>query len=303
MPKSRFGPGHVFLPHGAVLRADEIVRLAGVFASLGVTKIRFTGGEPLLRGDLEDIVAGVARLGVADLALTTNGALLRRWAQRLRDAGLRRVTISLDTLDPEVFARVSDSHVELAHVLDGIAAARDAGLQPIKLNCVVKRGMNDAGVLELAEFARREGLTLRFIEYMDVGSSNGWRRDEVVDGDEIIAAVARLHPLEELDPEPGAVARRFRYAGGGEVGAIMSVTRPFCGDCTRARLSVDGKLFTCLFTAEGTDLATPLRAGADDTTMRELVLTRWRGRDDRYSETRGVAEGASSRVEMSYIGG
>lgn len=303
MPKSHFGPGHSFLPHGDVLSAEEIVRLAGIFTSLGVTKVRFTGGEPLLRRDLDEIVAGIARLGVVDVALTTNGALLRRWAQRLHDAGLRRVTVSLDTVDPDVFARMSDSHVALASVLDGIAAAQDAGLRPIKLNCVVRRGMNDGGVLELAEFARREGLTLRFIEYMDVGNSNGWRREDVVEGAEIIASVARRHHLEELDPEPGAVARRFGYTDGGELGVIMSVSRPFCGDCTRARLSVDGRLFTCLFSADGVDLASPLRAGADDATLRDVVRARWHGRDDRYSEIRGVVDGVRRRVEMSYIGG
>lgn len=304
MPKARFGPGHRFLPRADALDAREIVRLAGVFASLGVTKIRLTGGEPLLRADLVDIVEGIARLGVPDIALTTNGALLRRHAHRLRDAGLHRVTVSLDSLDPDVFSAMSDSRVEVSEVLDGIAAAREAGLEPIKLNCVVQRGVNEDGLLDLVDFARREGLSLRCIEYMDVGSTNGWRMADVVSGDEILERVRHVHPLFEEEPDPSAVARTYRFAdGGGDLGVITSVSRPFCGDCTRARLGVDGKLYTCLFATSGIDLREPLRAGADDDALRRIVAGRWKRRDDRYSELRGLGIAAGERIEMSYIGG
>ena len=264
MPKSRFGPGHRFLPRGEALDAQEIVRLATVFQSVGVTKIRLTGGEPLLRTDLADIVAGIAAIGMQDIALTTNGALLRRWAARLRDAGLHRVTVSLDSLDPAVFAAMSDSRIEVAEVLDGIAAAREAGLAPIKLNCVVQRGMNEDGLLDLVDFARREGLSLRCIEYMDVGATNGWRMADVVSGEEILERVSKVHPLIEDSPIPRRWHERYRFAdGGGELGVITSVSRPFCGDCTRARLGVDGKLYTCLFATTGIDLREPLRSGAE----------------------------------------
>jgi len=304
MPKARFGPGHRFLPRPDTLEVDEIVRLVQVFISLGVVKLRLTGGEPLLRPDLCEIVSRAAALGLPDLALTTNGALLRGWAVRLHDAGLRRVTVSLDTLDPQVFGLMSDSRVDVSVVLDGIAAARDAGLEPIKLNCVVRRGVNEAGILDLVEFAKRERLTLRFIEYMDVGASNGWRPEDVVSGDEILATVSRVHPLVEQAAEPGDVACRYRFADGrGELGVIMSVSRPFCGDCTRARLSVDGRLFTCLFATTGIDLRGPLRAGADDNELRRLVHSRWTGREDRYSELRSLLAHDEERIEMSFIGG
>ena len=303
MPRSRFGPGYRFLPGTEVLSLSELLRLANVFLSLGVTKVRLTGGEPLLRSDLDEIVAGLSALGVPDLALTTNGALLRRRAAELRRAGLHRVTVSLDSLHPEVFAAMSDAKVPVTDVLDGIRAARREGLAPIKLNCVVRRGINDAGLLDLVEFARRERLTLRFIEYMDVGTSNGWRYDDVVTGAEILERVARVHALEEVPAEAGAVARRYRFADGGEMGVIMSVSRPFCGDCTRARLGVDGRLFTCLFGSAGTDLRTPLREGASDDELRRLIQGRWHGRDDRYSELRATGAAESDRIEMSYIGG
>ncbi|MFZ2032998.1 MAG: GTP 3',8-cyclase MoaA [Candidatus Dormiibacterota bacterium] len=304
MPKARFGPGHRFLPRQDALDANEIVRLAGVFASLGVTKIRLTGGEPLLRPDLVDIVEGIALLGVPDIALTTNGALLRRQAVRLRNAGLHRVTVSLDSLDPDVFSAMSDSRVDVSEVLDGIAAAREAGLEPIKLNCVVQRGVNEDGLLDLVDYARREGLSLRCIEYMDVGSTNGWRMADVVSGDEILERVRQVYPLLDEDPDPSAVARTYRFAdGAGDLGVITSVSRPFCGDCTRARLGVDGKLFTCLFATSGIDLREPLRAGADDETLRRIVADRWKRRDDRYSELRGLGVAAGERIEMSYIGG
>jgi len=304
MPKSRFGPGHRFLPRAEALDAQEIVRLAAVFQSLGVTKIRLTGGEPLLRADLVDIVAGIAALGMQDIALTTNGALLARWAVRLRDAGLHRVTVSLDSLDPAIFAAMSDSRIEVGEVLEGIAAARNAGLAPIKLNCVVQRGVNEDGLLDLVDFARREGLSLRCIEYMDVGATNGWRMADVVSGEEILERVAKVHPLIEEAPDPAAVARRYRFADGdGDLGVITSVSRPFCGDCTRARLGVDGKLFTCLFATTGIDLREPLRTGASDDALRGIIADRWTRRDDRYSELRGLGVAGGERIEMSYIGG
>jgi cyclic pyranopterin phosphate synthase len=304
MPRSVFGRHHRFLSEEQRLSVDEIARLAGIFVSLGVDKVRLTGGEPLLRPELADIVESLAVLPLGDLALTTNGALLRRWAARLREAGLHRVTVSLDSLDPTTFAAMTDSSVDVAQVLDGIAAAREMALDPVKVNCVVRRGMNDAGILDLVEWARREGLVLRFIEYMDVGTSNGWRREEVVSGEEILARIAAVHPIAEIDARAGAVAQRYRYLdGGGEVGVITSVSRPFCGECSRARLSADGSLYTCLFSGAGTDLRGPLRDGADDATIRSLIAGTWRARDDRYSELRGRQEGPAVRVEMSYIGG
>jgi cyclic pyranopterin phosphate synthase len=304
MPKARFGPGHRFLPRAEALNAEEIIRLAGIFVSLGVTKIRLTGGEPLLRPDLAEIVAGIANLGVPDIALTTNGALLRRWAVRLRDAGLHRVTVSLDSLDPAVFTSMSDSRVEVGEVLDGIAAAREAGLAPIKVNCVVQRGVNEDGLLDLVDFARREGLGLRCIEYMDVGATNGWRMADVVSGEEILERVRQVHPLLEEAPDPTAVARTYQFADGkGDLGVITSVSRPFCGDCTRARLGVDGRLYTCLFATAGIDLREPLRSGADDDGLRRIVADRWKRRDDRYSELRGLGVAEGERIEMSYIGG
>jgi cyclic pyranopterin phosphate synthase len=304
MPKAKFGPGHHFLPRAEALTAEEIVRLAGIFVSLGVTKIRLTGGEPLVRTDLVEIVDGIAQLGVPDIALTTNGALLRRWAVRLRDAGLHRITVSLDSLDPAVFAAMSDSRVEVSEVLDGIAAAQEAGLAPIKLNCVVRRGVNEGGLLDLVDYARREGLSLRCIEYMDVGATNGWKAPDVVTGEEILERVARVHPLIEDTPDPSMVARRYRFVdGGGDLGVITSVSRPFCGDCTRARLGVDGKLYTCLFATAGIDLREPLRSGADNDELRRIVADRWKRRDDRYSELRGLGDAEGARIEMSYIGG
>ena len=303
MPRSHFGAGYRFVPSPEALSVDEVLRLARVFLGLGVTKVRLTGGEPLLRRDLVDIIAGLAALGVADLALTTNGALLAQQARRLREAGLHRVTVSLDSLHPEVFASMNDVQVPLQRVLDGIAAARSSGMDPIKLNCVVRRGVNEDGILELVAFAIRERLTLRFIEYMDVGGSNGWRPADVVSGEEILRRVRTRHPVDALPGEPGQVARRYRIAGGGELGVITSVSRPFCGDCTRARLGVDGRLFTCLFAADGLDLRTPLRAGAGDDELVAIVRAVWERREDRYSELRATAARLAPRVEMSYIGG
>ena len=304
MPRSHYGPGHHFLATREQLTAAELGRLGGVFVRLGVTKIRLTGGEPLLRTDLPDIVGRLAELGVPDLALTTNGALLRRFAAPLARAGLHRATVSLDSLDPEVFARMSDTGVAVATVLDGIAAALDAGLHPVKLNCVVRRGHNEASILPLVEFARAHELHLRFIEYMDVGTSNGWRREDVVSADEILEEVAGAHQLLEEDREPAAVARRYRFAdGGGELGLIASVTRPFCGDCTRARLGSDGRLYTCLFAVNGLDLRGPLRDGAGDDEIERMIGERWLHRADRYSEMRASLRRPLRHVEMSYIGG
>jgi cyclic pyranopterin phosphate synthase len=304
MLRSSYGSDHQFLPEREQLTADEIARLAGVFVSLGVRKIRLTGGEPLLRRDLVDIVGRLHGLGVADLALTTNGVLLRRFAGPLARAGLQRVTVSLDSLDPPIFAAMSDSSVKLSEVLDGIAAARAVGLSPIKLNCVVRRAVNENSILDLVSFARRHELTLRFIEYMDVGVSNGWRREDVVTGQEILDVVSRAHRLVEQPRDPGAVARRYRFAdAAGEVGVIASVSRPFCGDCERARLGSDGRLYTCLFAVTGVDLRASLRNGADDDELRRLVSRCWERRFDRYSEVRASLIAPLQRIEMSYIGG
>ena len=304
MPRSHYPRNHAFLPVAEQLSAEEITRLSAIFVALGVTKVRLTGGEPLLRRDLVEVVRRLAQLGLDDLALTTNGSLLRRLAAPLAEAGLRRVTVSLDSLDPRTFRAMSDADVAVTTVVEGIEAALSAGLQPVKLNCVVRRGMNDGGLLALVEFARARGLRLRFIEYMDVGTSNGWRREEVVPADEILDIVAAVHPLEELPREPGAVARRFRFLdSAGELGVIASVTKPFCGDCSRARLSSDGRLYTCLFAVAGLDLRGSLRSGATDEELLRLVTSRWEARTDRYSEVRASLTTSLRRVEMSYIGG
>jgi GTP 3',8-cyclase len=305
MPRELFGPDHAFLPRSELLSYEEVQRLVATFARLGVTKVRLTGGEPLLRRDLEVLVRMVAATpGVEDVALTTNGSLLAGRAQSLREAGLTRVTVSLDSLDPAVFARTADTKVPLSAVLDGIAAARDAGLAPVKLNAVVQRGVNDAGLLDLVEFARDGGYVLRFIEYMDVGETNGWLLDEVVPAAEIVERVDARHPLEPVAPDRyGEVASRFRFNDGrGEIGFVSSVTQPFCTDCTRARLTAVGELYTCLFATKGTDLRTLLRGGASDDDLLTAVGGRWAARDDRYSQQRGDGE-VVGRPEMSYLGG
>jgi len=265
MPKDVFGRDHRFLDRAELLRFEEIERLARVFVSLGVAKIRITGGEPLVRRDLERLIELLARIPGLDLTLTTNGALLAEKADALAKAGLRRVTVSLDSLDDDVFRAMNDVDFPVGRVLAGIDATAAAGL-PVKFNTVVKRGLNDDGIVELARRFRGTGHTLRFIEYMDVGATNGWRLDDVVPAREIVAALDAEFGLEPLDAEyRGEVAQRFRYRdGAGEVGVIASVTQPFCGDCTRARISADGKLFTCLFGVRGHDLRTPLRDGATD---------------------------------------
>jgi cyclic pyranopterin phosphate synthase len=304
MPKAVYGRDHAFLDRRELLTFEEIARLAGVFVSLGAKKLRITGGEPLVRRDLPTLVSLLAPLGV-DLTLTTNGSLLPRFAQELKDAGLRRVTVSLDALDDAVFMAMNDVEYPVGKVLEGIDAAAAAGL-PVKVNCVVKRGTNEEQLVPLARHFKGSGHTLRFIEYMDVGHTNGWRLDDVVPAAEIVERLEReLGELEPLEREyRGEVARRWRWRdGGGEIGVISSVTSPFCGDCTRARLSAEGRLFTCLFALRGHDLRAPLRAGESDEELRERILGVWRARADRYSERRTIETTELDKVEMSYIGG
>ena len=303
MPKEVFGRDYRFLDRRELLTFEEIERLARTFVHHGVEKIRITGGEPLVRRDLERLVALLAPLGV-DLTLTTNGALLPQKAQTLADAGLSRITVSLDALDDATFRAMNDVDVPVARVLAGIEAAAAAGLR-VKVNAVVKRGVNDGEILPLARFFRGSGHVLRFIEYMDVGHTNGWRLDEVVPATEIVRAIDAEFPLEPGAPAyRGEVARRWRYRdGGGEIGVIASVTQPFCGDCTRARLSADGKLYTCLFAVRGHDLRAALRGGADDAELHATIGRVWRGRSDRYSELRSAETVDLPKVEMSYIGG
>ena len=306
MPAEVFGRDYAFLPRRQILTFEEIARLARLFVALGVEKLRITGGEPTVRRDLPDLVRMLATIdGVRDLTLTTNGSALRRLAGPLAEAGLRRITVSLDSLDDEVFRRMNGVDFGVERVLDGIDAAREAGLAPIKVNMVVRRGVNEESVLPVARWARDAGLILRFIEFMDVGHTNGWRMDEVVTQAELLARVDAALPLEALPPTyPGEVARRFRYRdGGGEVGVISSVSEPFCGACTRARLSADGELFTCLFAARGADLKTPLRAGASDDELGERIRAVWAIRADRYSELRAAGTADLPRVEMFAIGG
>ncbi|MBX6353484.1 MAG: GTP 3',8-cyclase MoaA [Thermoflavifilum sp.] len=307
MPREVFGPDFAFLPHEALLTFEEITTLARIFVTLGVRKLRLTGGEPLLRRDLEQLVRMLAAIpGVEEIALTTNGSLLTpAKAKALREAGLTRVTVSLDSLDDDVFMRMNDVHFPVQRVLAAIDAAAAAGLTPVKVNMVVKRGMNDHCVLDMARHFRGSGHILRFIEYMDVGTSNGWRMEDVVPAAEILEQIHRVWPLEAVPPRyPGEVATRYRYAdGAGEIGVIASVTRPFCGGCTRARLSSDGQLYLCLFAAKGYDLRSLLRAGAAEDEIRTRVREIWEGRTDRYSEIRTAATRGLPKVEMSRIGG
>jgi GTP 3',8-cyclase len=305
MPKEVFGRDYPFLPRAELLTFEEIERLARIFAGLGVQKIRITGGEPLLRRDLETLLAMLAPIPGVDLTLTTNGALLARKAQALKDAGLNRITVSLDSLDDATFRAMNDVDFPVERVLVGIDAALAAGLAPVKVNVVVKRGVNEDGILPMAEYFRGTGIVLRFIEYMDVGHSNGWRLDDVVPADEIVAAIDAEHPLEPVEPAyRGEVANRWRYRdGSGEIGVIASVTRPFCGDCTRARLSADGKLHTCLFATRGHDLRALVRGGASDEELTAAIAGIWAVRDDRYSELRTAETADLPKVEMSYIGG
>jgi cyclic pyranopterin phosphate synthase len=310
MPQEVFGRDYRFLPRDEILRFEEIARLAAVFVGLGVRKLRVTGGEPTVRRGLPDLIAMLAELRTPDgerldLALTTNGSALRALARPLADAGLRRVTVSLDSLDDETFRRMNGVDFPVARVLDGIDAAVEAGLGPVKINVVLKRGENDDGIVALATWAREAGHILRFIEYMDVGTTNGWRLDEVVPAREVIETISARWPLEPAAPGyTGEVAERWRYRDGlGEIGVIASVTRPFCGDCTRARISAEGKLYTCLFSAIGHDLRDPLRAGESDAEMAERVAAIWGDRDDRYSERRAAATERLPKIEMFALGG
>ncbi len=308
MPREVFGPDHHFLPREQLLSFEEIARVATVMAEQGIDRVRLTGGEPLLRRGLERLVELIARIpGVEDLSLTTNGLLLERRAQALADAGLNRVTVSLDALDADVARRVADAALDPGRVLAGIEAAAAAGLSPVKVNMVVRRGLNDGEVLAMAERFRGAGTVLRFIEYMDVGTTNGWLLEDVVPAAEILELIGSRWPLEPLAPtRHGEVASRYRYGdGGGEIGVIHAVTAPFCHGCTRARLSADGRLFTCLFAAEGHDLRALMRAGADDEELARAVGAVWSRRTDRYSAQRAAASAGdqTARVEMSYIGG
>ena len=304
MPKQDFGRDYRFLPRRELLTFEEIERAARVFVDLGVHKLRLTGGEPLLRRDVEDLVARLAALGDLDLTLTTNAALLAQKAEALANAGLTRVTVSLDSLDDEVFRAMNDVDFPVARVLAGIDAAADAGL-PVKVNVVVKRGLNEGSVVDIASRFRGTGHAVRFIEYMDVGATNGWRLDDVVPAAEIVTAIGAEFPLEPVEAAyRGEVAQRYRYRdGAGEIGVIASVTQPFCGDCTRARLSADGKLYTCLFAIRGHDLRAILRSGATDEELDAAIRAVWERRTDRYSELRTEETGSLRKVEMSYIGG
>jgi cyclic pyranopterin phosphate synthase len=305
MPKGVFGRDYPFLAQSELLSFEEIERVARAFAGVGVRKIRLTGGEPLLRRNLERLIAALAKIPDIDLTLTTNGALLARKARALRDAGLARVTVSLDALDDPTFRAMNDVDFPVAKVLDAIDTAAAAGLAPIKVNAVIKRGLNEHAIVPLARHFKGTGHIVRFIEYMDVGHTNGWRMDDVVPAAEIVRAIGRQMPLVPDDPNyPGEVAERWRYADGdGEIGVIASVTQAFCRDCTRARLSTDGKLFTCLFATEGFDLRALLRGGYDDAQLTAAIGAVWRARGDRYSEIRTANTPRADRVEMSYIGG
>src|SRR5882672_3677353 len=309
MPREKYHERYKFLGTHERLSFDEIVRLSRQFVRLGVRKLRLTGGEPLLRTNLSDLIGDLTAIpGVDDIALTTNGVLLSRHAAELKAAGLKRITVSLDSLDPDVFARMSGGFGGLADVLDGIEHARSAGLDPIKINAVIQRGLNDHTALELVERFRGTGVIVRFIEYMDVGNRNEWRPDMVVPSKELVARIAERWPLQPLERDyRGEVAERYSFAdGAGEVGFISSVTQPFCGDCSRARLSSDGVIYTCLFATKGTSLRDALRGGATDEELLETIRNVWLARADRYSEQRAElrqAPGDHRKVEMFYIGG
>ena len=305
MPREVFGDDYAFLPRRELLSFEEITRVASLFVARGVRKIRITGGEPLLRKDIERLIEMLARLPGVEITLTTNGVLLPRLARRLKDAGLHRVTVSLDALDDALFRRMNDADYPVAKVLEGIEAASSVGLGPIKVNMVVKRGTNDGDIEAMAAHFRHSGHILRFIEFMDVGASNGWKMDEVLPSREVIARIDRQFPLEPIDPNyEGEVAERWRYKdGAGEIGVISSVTQAFCSSCTRIRLSTEGQLYTCLFAQQGHDLRALLREGADDARIDAAIAQVWQGREDRYSELRTAETAALRKIEMSYIGG
>ena len=309
MPAEIYGERYEFLPRAELLSFEEIARLARIFVHLGGNKLRLTGGEPLVRNGVERLIALLAPLeGVQDLTLTTNGYLLAQQARGLKEAGLQRITVSVDSLDEDVFKMMNGRNYAVNRVLEGIEAAETAGLSPIKINAVVQRGVNDHTIVDLARHFKGTGHIVRFIEYMDVGNLNGWKLDQVVPAREIFESINAQMPLEPVEANyPGEVARRYRYLDGtGEIGIIASVTQPFCGDCTRARLSTDGKLFTCLFAGQGTDLRGPMREGATDDDLRDLVAGVWSRREDRYSELRTRFtrdENPPKKIEMYQIGG
>ncbi len=305
MPKTVFGRDYPFLPRADLLSFEEITRIARLFAAHGVRKIRLTGGEPLLRHGVERLIEQLAAIPHLEVTLTTNGSLLEQKAAALKAAGLQRVTVSLDALDDAVFKRMNDADYPVAKVLAGIEAAAAAGLRPVKVNCVVKRGVNDDQIVPLARRFRGTDHILRFIEYMDVGSSNGWKLDEVVPSAEVLRRIGDVFPIDAIDPNyPGEVAERWRYQdGAGEIGVISSVTQAFCDSCTRIRLSTEGKLYTCLFASEGHDLRERLRSGADDAALAAAIAAIWQRRDDRYSQLRMAATPGLRKIEMSYIGG
>jgi cyclic pyranopterin phosphate synthase len=304
MPKEIYGRDHQFLERRELLSFEELARVVAVFASRGVKRVRITGGEPLVRKNVEELIAMLHAIDGIELALTTNGALLPQKAQALADAGLSRVTVSLDSVDDDAFRALNDVDFPVQKVLEGIDAAAAAGL-PVKVNAVVKRGANDDGIVALAEQFRGTGHVLRFIEYMDVGNTNGWRLDDVVSADEIVSRIDAVHPLEPVEAaRADETALRFRYKdGAGEIGVIASVTKPFCGGCSRARLSAEGRLHTCLFSLRGHDFRAPLRLGASDDELRALLDGIWTRRTDRYSDLRTAETSSSEKVEMSYIGG
>jgi len=306
MPAEIFGEKYEFLKREKILTFEEITRLTRVIVRLGAVKLRLTGGEPLVRQEIEELVGQLAQIDdVHDIAMTTNAYLLPKKAHQLKKAGLQRVTVSLDSLDNDVFRQMNGGRADVDQVLEGIRAAEAAGLTPIKINCVVQRGVNDHTMVDMARFCKDNGYILRFIEYMDVGTMNGWRMDHVVPAKEIVERVHAVLPLEPVARNYSSeTALRFRYTdGGGEIGVIASVTRPFCGNCTRMRLSPEGSIYTCLFATEGTDLKTPLRDGATDDEIEAIIRNTWGARIDRYSEERGSVERSREKIEMYYIGG
>ena len=305
MPREIFGRDYHFLERKDILTFEEIYRAAHIFVDLGVRKIRLTGGEPLMRRDLEHLIAMLAELPDIDLTLTTNGSFPVERVSRLKEAGLKRITVSLDSLDDATFQKINDVHCPVEQVLAWIDACHDVGLTPVKINMVVRRGYNEKDILPMAERFRGTGHIVRFIEFMDVGTANGWRMEEVVPAAEIVSIIHRAFPLEPLQAHyPGEVARRYRYADGqGEIGIIASVTQPFCGGCTRLRLSAEGKLFTCLFASHGHDLRQLLRSGHSDDDIKQFIRQLWQARDDRYSELRSENTQNLPKIEMSYIGG
>ena len=305
MPKEVFGRDYQFLERAELLTFEEIERVARIFVDLGVNKIRLTGGEPLVRRDIEKLIEMLAALDGLDLALTTNGSMLATRASALGDAGLKRVTVSLDSLDDDVSKAMNDVDFPVERILAGIEAAADAGLGPVKINMVLKRGVNESGILPMARYFHGTGHIVRFIEYMDVGSTNGWRLDDIVPAREIVAVIDAEMPLEPINPNyRGEVADRYRYKdGGGEIGVIASVTQPFCADCTRARVSAEGQLYTCLFATRGHDLRALVRGGTPDREIADSIASIWRVRNDRYSEIRSSETAELDKIEMSYIGG